>query len=122
MENFKKLKVWLKAHKLVLEVYKITETFPKSELFCLVSQMRRAAISVVANIVEGSKRKTAKDRKHFLMMAETSLEELKYYFLLSYELKYISKEKGISLTEQAREVGKMLSGLSKSIKFNSYSL
>jgi len=116
MENFKKLKVWLKAHKLVLEVYKITENFTKTEMFSLVSQMRRAAISVVANIVEGSKRKTAKDRKHFLVMSETSLEELKYYFLLSYELKYTTKEVSEELTEMAREIGKMLTGLSRSIK------
>jgi four helix bundle protein len=77
--------------------------------------MRRAALSVVANIVEGSKRKTAADRKHFLVMAETSLEELKYYILLSYELGYITKPKGEQLTEQAREIGKMLTGLSNSI-------
>ena len=116
MENFKKLNVWFKAHKLVLEVYKIIENFPKSEMFCLVSQMRRAAISVVANIVEGSKRKTGKDRRHFIVMSETSLEELKYYFLLSYELGYINKTKGEELTEKAREIGRMLTGLYKSIK------
>lgn len=112
MEKFKKLKVWLKTHKLALEVYKLMKNFPKEELYTLVSQMRRAAISVVANIVEGSKRKTINDRKHFLVMAETSLEELKYYFLLSYELEYISKEQGESLTGQGREVGRMLTGLS----------
>jgi four helix bundle protein len=115
MENFKKLKVWLKAHELVLEVYRITDEFPKSETFSLVSQIRRAAISVVANIVEGSKRKTVKDRKHFLVMAETSLEEVKYYFLLSYELGYIKMEAGEKLTERAREIGRMLTGLSRSL-------
>ncbi len=115
MENFKKLNVWLKAHKLVLEVYKDTEQFPKAEIFSLISQMRRAAISVAANIAEGSKRKSMKDRKHFLMIAETSLEELKYYFLLSYELHYIDKETGEILIEKAREIGRMLNGLSKSI-------
>ena len=115
MENFKKLKVWEKAHILVLDVYKTTGEFPQSEAFSLVSQMRRAAISVTANIVEGSKRKTAKDRKHFLVMSETSLEELKYYFLLSSELGYIGKEQEERLIEKAREVGKMLNGLAKSI-------
>ena len=115
MENFKKLNVWLKAHKLVLEVYKATEQFPKAEIFSLISQMKRATISVAANIAEGSKRKSMKDRKHFLMIAETSLEELKYYFLLSYELHYITKENGEILTEKAREIGRMLNGLSKSI-------
>ena len=118
MEEFKKLKVWLKAHKLVLEVYKITKVFPKDELYCLVSQIRRATISVVANIVEGSKRISSKDRLHFHVMADASLEEVKYYFLLSYKLGYISKEKGEELTNWAREIGKMLNGLSKSIKNN----
>jgi len=116
MENFKKLHVWLKAHQLVLSVYKITENYPKVEIFCLVSQMRRAAISVPANIAEGSKRKSIKDRKHFLIIAETSLEELKYYFLLSYELGYLDKTKGCDLTDKAREIGKMINGFSKSIK------
>ncbi len=115
MEKFKKLSVWLKAHKLVLEVYMITSLFPKSETFALTSQMRRAAISVAANIAEGSKRKTVKDRQHFLVMAETSLEELKYYFLLSYDLKYITREQGENLTQKAREIGKMITGLSRSI-------
>ena len=116
MENFKKLNVWLKAHKLVKEVYKITVQFPRDETFTLTSQMRRAAISVPANIAEGSKRKTAKDKKHFLVIAEASLEELKYYFLLAFELDYISKERGLSLTEQSREIGRMLNGLSRSIR------
>lgn len=84
-------------------------------MFSLVSQMRRAAISVAANIAEGSKRKTAKDRKHFLVMAETSLEEVKYYFLLCFDLGYIQKEQGGELTDKAREIGKMLTGLSRSI-------
>lgn len=116
MENFKKFNVWLKAHKLVLKVYKKTDEFPASEKFCLVSQMRRAAISVPANIAEGSKRKTTKDKKHFLVIADTSLEELKYYFLLSFELRYISKQQGEELTRDAREVGKMLNGLFNNIK------
>lgn len=116
MEKFKKLKVWLKAHGLVLEVYKLTKKYPKEELYCLVSQMRRAAISVVANIVEGCKRNTIKDRLHFHTMSDTSLEELKYYFLLSYELGYIEKETGKRLTESAREIGRMLNSLSNSIK------
>jgi four helix bundle protein len=115
MEKFKKLKVWLKAHQLVLEVYRITERFPKDERFGLISQMRRAPISVVANIVEGTKRNTLKDRKHFHTMADTSLEELKYYFLLSYELGYITQSKGENVTEHAREIGRMLNALTKKL-------
>ena len=115
MENFRKLKVWEKSHDLVLNVYKITKDYPKTELYGLVSQMRRASISVVANIVEGTKRKTSADRRHFLVMSQTSLEELKYYFLLSLDLKYIVIDTKAILIEKAREIGRMLTGLSKSI-------
>ena len=98
-----------------LNVYKITNDFPKLEIYGLVSQMRRSAISVPANIAEGTKRRTPLDRRHFLVMSQTSLEELKYYFFLSFELKYITKEVREVLIERAREIGKMLTGLSKSI-------
>jgi len=77
--------------------------------------MKRASISVVANIVEGTKRKTSADRRHFLVMSQTSLEELKYYFLLSLDLKYIVIDTKEILIEKAREIGRMLTGLSKSI-------
>ncbi len=81
IKNFKELKVWQKAHILVLQVYKVTQDFPAMEQYCLTSQMRRAAISIAANIVEGKKRNTANDFAHFINMADTSLEELKYYFI-----------------------------------------
>ncbi|KKQ27979.1 MAG: S23 ribosomal protein [Candidatus Magasanikbacteria bacterium GW2011_GWC2_37_14] len=113
IEKWRKLDVWLKAHKLVVEVYRITEIFPNHELYCLVSQIRRAAISIVANIVEGTKRQTSKDRVHFYVMSDTSLEELKYYFILSYNLHYIDLQKASLLTEKARTVGRMLNGLIK---------
>lgn len=118
MEKFRKLKVWHKAHKLVLEIYKITDTFPNSERFGLISQMRRAAISIVANIVEGTKRSTFKDKFHFCVISETSLEELKYYIILSYELGYINENTGKNLMEKSREVGKMLNGLKKFLNAN----
>lgn len=108
IKTFQELKVWHKAHELVLFVYQITENFPKSELFGLVSQMRRAAISVAANIVEGFRRQSLKDSLNFYNMADASLEELKYHFLLAKDLKYISQtayQKGLNLTE---ETSKML--------------
>jgi four helix bundle protein len=116
LEKFKKLKVWFKAHLLVLETYKITKNFPKSENFCLSSQIRRAAISVAANIAEGAKRKTIKDKRRFLVFADTLLEELKYYFLLAYDLKYINKTTGEDFTNKTREIGKMINGLSKNLR------
>ena len=113
LEKWRKLDVWLEAHNLVLDVYKITEEFPKYELYGLVSQMRRASVSIVANIVEGTKRKTPKDRRHFFTMSDTSLEETKYYFILSYNLKYINIKKAEELTNKARKIGRMLNGLIK---------
>jgi len=91
MERLRELKVWQKAHQLVLEIYKVTKNFPSEEKFGIISQMRRAVVSVAANITEGTKRRTAKDRKHFHIIADTSLEELKYYLILSLDLGLINK-------------------------------
>lgn len=118
MEKFRNLKVWEKAHQLTKNVYNVTEKFPKTETYGLSSQMRRAAVSVVANIVEGSKRRSPKDQGHFFLMSDTSLEELKYYFILSEELHYLSSAESTVLLELAREVGRMLTGLSKSLSIS----
>jgi four helix bundle protein len=114
INNFQELKVWQKAHELVLFVYKITENFPKSELFCLTSQMCRAAISVAANIVEGFRRRSMKDSLHFYNIANASLEELKYYFILSKDLKYINETVYQQILNLSEEVSKMLNGWIKS--------
>lgn len=116
MEGFRRLKVWEKSHSLVTEIYKITKDFPPEEKFGLVSQMRRSAISAPANIAEGSKRLSLKDRRYFYIIAESSLEELKYYLILSFSLKYISAEKGRSIMKLAQETGRMLNGLIKSLR------
>lgn len=116
MEKFWNLKVFRKAHQLVIEVYKITEQFPSEEKFGLISQIRRAAVSVVANIVESTKRKSIKDKKNFLVIADGSLEEVKYYLFLSLELKFINKEINEQVFQISREVGAMLNGFSKNIK------
>lgn len=115
MEKFLQLEVWWKAKELVILVYKITENFPKSEKFGLISQMRRAAVSVMANIAEGSKKKSLKEKKYFHEMADTSLEELKSYCYLCFDLKYITKDQGQKLMNLAREVGRMLYKLNMSI-------
>ena len=115
MEKFRELKVWHKAHKLVIKIYSITKDFPNEEKFGIVSQMRRAAISVAANIVEGTKRRTSTDRKHFHVIADTSLEELKYYIILSTDLNFINKQSADELISICREIGKMLGGLNKTI-------
>ena len=113
-EKFTNLKVWQKAHSLVLEIYKITASFPQKEKFILVPQILRAAISVTANIVEGSRRRSPKDKNHFYSMAYGSLEELKYYLILIKDLKYIAENQYIELREKCREISRMLSALSRS--------
>lgn len=86
--RFEQLGVWQAAHKLVLQVYKITEGLPSSQRFGLISQLQRAAVSVPANIAEGFKRRTRPDKVHFYNMAQSSLEELRYYFILCRDLGY----------------------------------
>ena len=82
------LVVWQKAHQLLLAIYKITRNFPKEEIFGLTSQFRRAAISVPANIAEGFKRATIPDKLRLLNIAQGSLEEVRYYLILSRDLEY----------------------------------
>lgn len=114
INSFTEIIAWQKAHQLVLSVYKATEKFPKNELYCLIPQMRRAAISIPSNIAEGFKRKGKKDSGHFYNISEGSLEELKYQLLLSRDLKYISLSEYNQFTCQCDEVGRVLSGWYKS--------
>jgi four helix bundle protein len=116
LENFRKLKVWQKARIFTVKIYKVTDSFPKQEQYGLTSQIRRASVSIIANIAEGTKRKTVKDRKHFLVMSDTSLEEVKCYLILCYDLKYLNEEQGKELMTDAREIGRMLNGFANSIK------
>lgn len=117
MENFLKLDVWWKTKELVLLVYKVTNNFPDNEKYGLVSQVCRAAVSVLANIAEASKKKSLKEKKRFYDIADTSLEELKSYFYLCYDLKYINKQQSEKLVELSREVGRMLYKLNKNVVY-----
>ena len=103
--KFTQLIVWQKAHRLVLNIYKVTKSFPKEELYGLVSQLRRAASSVPANIAEGYKKRSAADKIRFLNISETSLEETKYFLILSNDLEYANTT---SMLEEAEEVGRLL--------------
>ena len=120
--TFKNIKVWQKAHEFVLEIYKLTTTFPVSERYGLTSQIRRSAASIPTNIVEGYKRRSDKEFAHFLNIADASLEETKYHLLLSNDLKYIDKCNYERLIVVAEEVGRMLYGLQKSLQLKAYSL
>ena len=114
--TFKNIKVWQKAHELVLEIYKLTTNFPLSERYGLTSQIRRSAVSIPTNIVEGYKRRSDKEFAHFLNIADASLEETKYHLLLGNDLKYINNGDYERLIVGAEEVGRMLYGLQKSLK------
>ncbi len=90
--HWKDLEVWKKAHSLVLEIYKLTAQFPKDEKYGIIDQLRRAAYSVPANIVEGQSRNTTKEYLSFLYNARGSVEEVRYFLLLSTDLGYINKD------------------------------
>ena len=87
-KTFRDLEVWEEAHRFVLGVYRITERFPKAELFGLTSQWRRAAVSVPANIAEGFRRRGQADKAHFMNVADGSLEECRCYLILAQDLEY----------------------------------
>jgi four helix bundle protein len=86
MQDYRKLLVWQKAHKLVIDIYVITKGFPKDELYGVTSQLRRAAVSIAANIVEGAGRKTKPDFARFLTMSLGSTNEVEYFLVLSKDL------------------------------------
>lgn len=94
MKDFKTLKVWEKSHALTLDIYKISNSFPKEEMFGLTSQIRRAATSIGLNIAEGCGRGTDADFRRFLQIAFGSACEVEYCILLSFDLEYIDKYKG----------------------------
>ncbi|MFH1854861.1 MAG: four helix bundle protein [bacterium] len=112
--SFTDLEAWREGHKLVLEIYKLTATFPKEESFCLTSQIRRAAVSVTSNIAEGFSRRSYKDKIHFYFMALGSVTELQNQLLVSRDLSYISRDKFMRLSEISIKVHKLLNGLIKS--------
>lgn len=116
MKQFQDLMVWQKAHQLALKVYQITIRFPSEERYGLVNQMRRSAISVPANLVEGHKRGSKREFANFMSIAEGSLEELKYYLQLSKDLGYLAEETMGGVYRDAEEVGRMLHGLKLHIR------
>ena len=118
MKNkFENLGVWEKAHQLTLRIYKLTNKFPSEEKFRLGDQLRRSAASVSTNIVEGSSRIHRKEFQQFLNLAKASLEETKYHILLARDLKYVNDLTYLGIQDQCEEVGRMLAGLTRSLKY-----
>lgn len=106
--DFKKLKIWEKAHSLTLDIYKLTINFPDVERYGIVSQIRRSSSSVPANIVEGYTRLSTKEYIQFLNIANASLAETQYFILLSKDLEYVNEEEYNSIEKQCKELTKML--------------
>jgi four helix bundle protein len=99
IKSFTDLNAWKEAHKLVLMIYKVTKEFPKEEIFGLVSQMRRAVISISSNIAEGFSRYTSRDKHHFYSMALGSLTELQNQLLVTRDVKYCKKDDFIKIAD-----------------------
>jgi four helix bundle protein len=114
-KTFKDLVVWQKAHQFVLATYSLTAGFPRREIYCLTSQMRRAAISIPANIAEGFKKRGGNDKIRFLNFAQGSLEECRYYLILIQDLGYSSTAEMDAMLE---EVSKLLGAYSNAIESN----
>jgi four helix bundle protein len=119
MKNFKQLKVWQRSHKLVIEIYRITKMFPSDERFGLISQLRRSAASIPANIAEGYGRSGDREFLRFLSIAAGSANETEYHLLLAYDLKYIEQSEYLKLEREIKEIRRMLSGLMKKIAASS---
>jgi len=111
-KSFEDLLAWQKAHSFALMIYRLTGTFPKHEMFGLTSQFRRAAVSVPANIAEGFRRRGAPDKARFFNIAQASVEECRYYLILTRDLGYADTREAYHLIQ---EVSKLLDAYSKSI-------
>jgi four helix bundle protein len=120
MQDFRNLKVWQKAHAVVFDIYRCTADFPKHELYGVVSQLRRAAISVPNNIAEGSGRGSDPEFARFLLIANGSLSEVHYLLILSQDLQMMTQDNYDRLTMAIAEVGRMIQGcwqLSRNLKY-----
>ena len=111
-KSFEQLIVWQKAHQFVLGVYRFTDNFPRNEMYGLTSQLRRAAVSIPANIAEGFKKRGRADKVRFLNIAQGSLEECRYYLILAKDLNY---GEITQLNSQLEEVSKLLGAYSAKI-------
>ena len=112
-QSFRDLRVWRKSHEFVLAVYTFTAAFPKHEIYGLTSQVRRAAVSIPANIAEGFRRRGKMDKARFMNMAEGSLEECRYYLILAEDRGYGDTATLSSLLE---DVSRMLDGYATAIR------
>ncbi len=119
-KSFEDIYAWQKAHQFVLSVYRVTRLFPDFEKYGLCSQFQRAAVSIPANIAEGYRRLGQADKLHFLNISQSSLEECRYYCILSRDLEYIDIQTYEQLNAQVNESSFLLNSYVKGIKENKY--
>ncbi len=119
MKNFRDLKVWEKAHELVKRLYQATGQFPAEEKFGLTAQLRRAAVSIPANIAEGCGRSSERDLGRFLQISLGSASELEYELLLAHELGFLDSNIHEELTQRTIEVKRMLASLIRKLESGS---
>jgi four helix bundle protein len=115
MKDFRDLQVWHKAHLLALDSYKATSGFPKQEMFGMTSQIRRAAVSIAANIAEGCGKRGNGEFQRFLNIAAGSASELEYHYLLGHDLAYIADGDYARLRDGVVEVKRMLASLLRKV-------
>lgn len=115
IQRFEQLEAWQYAHQLVLATYKASRTLPGDERFGLVQQLRRAAVSVPANVAEGFTRRSSKEKLHFYNISQASLQELRYYVILCRDLEYWGEKESEALADASHRVGRLLAGLMRSI-------
>ena len=116
MRPHENLEVWKKSIELVIAVYKDTDPFPKDERFGLTSQLRRAAVSIPANIAEGAGRKSPKEFSYFLSNAQGSASEVETELLIAHRLGFLPTERYSALRSSIDEIGRMITGLSQHLR------
>jgi four helix bundle protein len=116
MQDFRQLKVWEKAHYLVLDIYRITAYFPADERYGLTSQLRRAAVSIPNNVAEGCGRSTSADFARFLQISLGSASEVEYLLLLARDLSLLDGPSYAPLHNQTEEVKRMLTALTRTVR------
>ena len=114
LKSFTQLIAWQEGHRLVIMIYKITKSFPKDEVFGLISQMRRCVVSITSNIAEGFSRNTYKDKIQFYSISQGSVTELQNQLLIARDIKYLTKDQFNETANQSVTVHKLVNGLIKS--------
>lgn len=116
LKSFTDLDAWKQGHILVIEIYKITKQFPRDELFGLINQIRRCAVSITSNIAEGFSRQSYREKVQFYAMALGSVTELQNQLLIARDVGYINNEDFQRIAQQSIKVNKIINGLIKSSK------